>query len=300
MGASAVKLWSVIPAAGSGERMQSESPKQYLPLCGVPVLQRAVDAILEVPNICGIVVVLSADDAHWQSLPASRNKRVHTATGGNVRAESVLAGVKYVREQAGDDAWVLVHDAARPLVSMTDVSRLIDKVTGEDAVGGLLAVPVQDTLKLASDSQDCIRTVSRASLWQAQTPQLFRAGQLGDALLRALAGRSGTRGADGTAETYDANTLTDAVTGDMPQAFQPKGTHAQGSDANSAHSQTAGAREDNGADVAPATLPVTDEASALEQQGYTPLLIEALEPNFKITRPSDIVIAEALLNRSQS
>lgn len=182
-----MNLWGVIPAAGSGERMHSQLPKQYLSLVGVPVLQRAIDALLDIRSVSNVVVVLSADDTHWPTLKASSDPRVHTAIGGRLRAESVLAGISTVRQRAGDDAWVLVHDAARPLVAVADVQRLIKAVMQAGAIGGLLAVPVQDTLKQASENRGCLRTVSRASLWQAQTPQLFRAGQLGDALVSALA-----------------------------------------------------------------------------------------------------------------
>jgi 2-C-methyl-D-erythritol 4-phosphate cytidylyltransferase len=244
-----MNLWGVIPAAGSGERMHSQLPKQYLSLIGVPVLQRAIDVLLGVPSVSDVVVVLSADDTHWPTLAASSDPRVHTATGGRLRAESVLAGISAVRQRVGDEAWVLVHDAARPLLATADVQRLISEVMQAGAIGGLLAVPVQDTLKQASETQGCLRTVSRASLWQAQTPQLFRAGQLGDALVSAL-------------------------------AFEQPGDGQQ-----SPLSE-------------PALPPITDEASALERLGYQPLLVEALEANFKITRPADVVVAEALLKRS--
>ena len=234
--------WIVVPAAGSGERMGGTTPKQYLNLNGQSVLQVTLERLLSVPLVQGVVVVLAADDARWSQISTGQDSRIHIATGGESRSDSVLSGLRYVMEHATADTWVLVHDAARPLIHSSDVQRLTDAVCNSGAVGGILATPVHDTLKKA-DEYCCIeRTVSRQSLWQAQTPQMFRVAQLAEALQSAGQGAS-----------VDASGDTDPRTS------------------------------------------LTDEASAMEGLGHEPLLVEALRPNLKITRPVDLEIARALL-----
>lgn len=186
-------LIAIIPAAGVGVRFGSELPKQYLELQGQTVLQRSIDAMLAVSRVSEIVVVVAADDTHFNSLPAASNKRVRRVQGGRSRAQSVAAGVASVRAMQGDAAWVLVHDAARPLVALTDVDRLVDRVLEGDGsgecratCGGILAAPVTDTIKRADKEGVITETVVRADLWRAQTPQLFRAGMLSNALADAL------------------------------------------------------------------------------------------------------------------
>lgn len=180
-------LWIVVPAAGRGERMGSDIPKQYVMLGDQCMLQHTLSRLLSVPDAAGIVVTLSEDDQNWSMVASRADDRVHTTLGGKTRAGSVVAGLRYVLDQAPESTWVLVHDAARPLVSLSDIRRLTDTVYNNGAVGGILATPVQDTLKRA-DSYCCIeQTVSRNQLWQAQTPQLFRAGELLEALQSAAA-----------------------------------------------------------------------------------------------------------------
>ena len=230
--------WIVVPAAGFGERIGGDIPKQYLSLGEHSILQVTLSQLLQVPDVQGIVVVLAANDQMWSSIPASSDPRVHTCIGGASRADSVVAGLEYVSEKTPADTWVFVHDAARPLIQVSDVQRLTDAVYNSGAVGGILAARVQDTLKEA-DEYCCIeRSVSRDDLWQAQTPQLFKAGALLEAMKSALA----------IDDTIDAS------------------------------------------------ITITDEASAMEIAGHDPLLVEALEPNFKITRPVDLRIASAILN----
>ena len=229
-------LWVIVPAAGSGQRLGGEVAKQYRVLDGVMMLRRTLNRLLECPHVAGLVVVISCDDKHWHSLAEDAGQtldaRVQTTFGGQTRAESVLAGIRHVSRVTRAKAWLMVHDAARPLIALSDIARLINAVSNSGSEGALLATPVHDTLKRTEDGSTVQGSVERSGLWQAQTPQLFR----GEALQRAL-----------------ENALN---------------THAHR---------------------------ITDEASAMELAGFAPLLVEALEPNFKITRPVDWTMATALL-----
>lgn len=172
---------AVVPAAGGGTRLGAALPKQYLDLGGDRMLYRSLDALLAEPRIEGIAVVVAPDDPR-RPPPQRFDSRVRfLPVGGATRADSVAAGLDH--SQAADGDWVLVHDAARPGLSPAVLARLIDAV-GDDAVGGLLALPVADTLKRADAAGRVLDTVARADLWAAQTPQMFRAGLL----RRALAG----------------------------------------------------------------------------------------------------------------
>ena len=130
------------------------------------------------------MVVLAEGDTEWATLPAGVRARLATAAGGAERCDSVLSGLRALA--ADEDDWVLVHDAARPCLAREDLARLVEACRGDD-VGGLLAVPVADTLKRSGDDQRVLGTVPRERLWQAQTPQMFRHGVLRAALERALA-----------------------------------------------------------------------------------------------------------------
>lgn len=225
-------LWVIVPAAGSGQRLGGHIAKQYQLLDGTSMLERTLDSMLDIPGFSGAVVVLASDDTQWQTLLRDADPRIHTTVGGNTRAESVLAGIDYVLQQTPLDTWLMVHDAARPLVASSDIQRLINVVFNSGVIGGLLATPVHDTLKRADEYASVEQTVERTDLWQAQTPQMFRAGDLHQALTQAMS------------------------------------THPEA---------------------------ITDEASAMELAGHQPQLVEALQPNFKITRPVDWEMATALL-----
>lgn len=182
-----VKVWAVVPAAGTGARMGSDRPKQYLSLGGEPILTRSIARLAADERVRGIVVVISAGDEHWPrlTLPSLRCA-LWVALGGLERCHSVRNGLHKLLEQgARPSDWVLVHDAARPCLPAADLKRLIDTVWN-DEVGGLLAVPVADTLKLGDEAQRVAQTVSRQNMWRAQTPQMFRLGMLVDALSKAL------------------------------------------------------------------------------------------------------------------
>lgn len=175
--------YALIPAAGSGSRMGGETPKQYLPVLGRPLIHYAVAALCACPQIARVYVVLAPDDTLWQTFDWGVFSARLTVLycGGAERFESVRNGLDAVCADAAFDDWVLVHDAARPGLSVELVDRLIAEV-GEDPFGGLLAVPVADTLKRADAGNRVLRTEPRDGLWQAQTPQMFRYGLLQRAL----------------------------------------------------------------------------------------------------------------------
>jgi len=169
----------LIPAAGHGSRMGSELPKQYLPLLGKPLIHQTLSVFEAHPAIDHVFVVLSPDDVHWTD---DGSKKVSLLRcGGATRAETVLNGLNAIADAVEEHDWVLVHDAARPCLSRELLDRLLREV-GDDAVGGLLAVPVADTLKRAGKDGRVDHTEPRAGLWRAQTPQMFPHGLLRKAL----------------------------------------------------------------------------------------------------------------------
>ena len=170
---------AVVPAAGGGTRLGAEVPKQYLDLGGETMLHRTIEALLAESRLQSVVVVVSPDDER-RPVAGRFDARVRfAAVGGTTRADSVAAGIEQLDADADD--WVLVHDAARPGLSATALARLIDEV-GDDAVGGLLALPIADTVKRCDDEGRVCATVDRERLWAAQTPQMFRVGVLRQAL----------------------------------------------------------------------------------------------------------------------
>lgn len=179
-------LWAVIPAAGSGSRMAASVPKQYLPLCGRTVLERTLERVLDHPRVRAVVLVLAPRDVHWPALAAQyRDRPLILAEGGAERGHSVLNGLGALARHAAPDDWVLVHDAARPCVRREDIDRLLTRLDTH-AVGGLLGMPVADTVKRVGQDGTVSATVDRRELWRALTPQLFRYRLLLDALQAAL------------------------------------------------------------------------------------------------------------------
>jgi 2-C-methyl-D-erythritol 4-phosphate cytidylyltransferase len=213
------KYYALIPAAGVGSRMQCAQPKQYLELAGKSVLQWTVEAFLQSPEIERVVVVVSPEDGYVTDALCTHLKLSVAFCGGASRHDSVRNGLDELQKQFSLTAhdWVLVHDAARPGLTPTLIRKLIDEVA-DDAVGGLLAMPVVDTVKCLDEQG--LRTLNREHLWLAQTPQMFRF----ECLHRAL-----------------------------HQVAQ-----------------------------------VTDEASAIEQMGWTAKLVEGHVRNLKLTRPDDL------------
>jgi len=234
------KIWAIVPAAGTGQRMQAEIAKQYLMLNEKTILENTLDLLLANKQIQEIIVATAAEDKHWETLTCSSQQRIGTTVGGASRAESVYNGLVSLQERAHKQDWVLVHDAARPCLSSELLSSFIEQLQ-DDSVGGILAVRAKDTLKLANSSGSSIdKTLDRSQIWQAQTPQMFRYGLLLDALEHAR------------------NRIKAPALG---ESFE-----------------------------------ITDEASAVEQIGYQPKLIEGDARNLKVTTPEDLQLAQFLLS----
>jgi len=225
-----IRFFAVIPCAGFGSRAGTATPKQYQTIAGLPMVVHTLKAFAGVARMSKGVLVLAPDDVHMDGLLATHPQPLFEAlrTGGATRAESVLAGLReLVKQGAHDTDWVLVHDAARCLVTPAQINALMDACQ-DDAVGGLLAHKLADTLKAETNGR-VAQTVDRADKWLAQTPQMFRLGVLTQALQHAGAG-------------------------------------------------------------------VTDEASAIEAMGLSPLLVSGDAQNFKVTYPEDFALAAAILN----
>jgi len=168
--------------------MGAGTPKQYLTLGNKTVLQHSLDAISADPRIAGIMVAISAQDEYWQA--SELNIPVYTTEGGNERCDSVLNALHALTPYADNNDWVLVHDAARPCLRSEDLSLLIDQLIN-DPVGGILALPVRDTIKQSSSQssaghQPIDKTIDRSHLWHALTPQMFPYGLLKAALQQAI------------------------------------------------------------------------------------------------------------------
>jgi 2-C-methyl-D-erythritol 4-phosphate cytidylyltransferase len=179
-------LVAIVPAAGIGSRMQAAIPKQYLTIKQSTVLEHTVNRLLAHPNIVRVIIVRAEDDSYFLHTSLVLDKRVHWVIGGEQRVDSVLAGLRVIEPQRFP--WVLVHDAARPCVSLADISALINACAQQQR-GGLLAYRAKDTMKRAQAgeqaSQQVNCTVSRQELWHALTPQLFKTQELIVAIERA-------------------------------------------------------------------------------------------------------------------
>ncbi|PKG02821.1 MULTISPECIES: 2-C-methyl-D-erythritol 4-phosphate cytidylyltransferase [Alcanivorax] len=222
-------LYAVVPAAGVGSRMGAGIPKQYLSLTGQTLAEHTLNRLLSFAPIHKVVVAVSGDDPWWPTLSVSRHPRIQTVNGGDTRAASVRNGVAAVIEEGGEDAWVLVHDMARPLVRLSDIQLLLDQAGDR---GAILALPVVDTIKQADASQYIKSTLDRECIWRALTPQLFPA--------RGLLG---------------------ALQGDLDG--------------------------------------ITDEASAMEKNGWQPALVAGHSDNIKVTVPDDLPLARFYLSRQR-
>ena len=178
-----LKFWAVVPAAGVGKRMNADRPKQYLELAGRTVIEHTLSRLLQANVFSAVAVAISVEDPYWPELDIAKHELVITAPGGKERADSVLSGLNAIREKANDDDWVLVHDAARPCLTATDIHLLIDTLVN-DEVGGILALSSHDTLKNVQ-GYDILGTLDRRVIWRALTPQMFRYGLLKTALEEA-------------------------------------------------------------------------------------------------------------------
>jgi 2-C-methyl-D-erythritol 4-phosphate cytidylyltransferase len=171
-------IFGLVPAGGIGSRMGADRPKQYLPLGSRTLLERSVACLLADARVARVYIVVARDDPH--AVGAALPERCEILpVGGATRALTVQAGLMAIAPRAGPDAWVLVHDAARPCLTARDLGALIDQ--GVDEHGALLAVPVSDTIKRGQDGR-VAQTVERAGLWRALTPQFFSIAVLARAL----------------------------------------------------------------------------------------------------------------------
>jgi 2-C-methyl-D-erythritol 4-phosphate cytidylyltransferase len=241
------RYFALIPAAGVGARMQADGPKQYMAIAGKPMLAHTVAAFGASAAIAHTYIVVSEDDGVIDGVMRriERHDRDHGGgvsvlrCGGATRMDSILNGLQALEAETdvNDDDWILVHDAARPGLTAALIERLIDAV-GRHPVGGLLALPVVDTVKQVGAMEAPLATVPRDGMWLAQTPQMFRFKLLRTALTAA---------------------------------------------------------RDGGAAAA-----ITDDASAVEALGLSPLLVEGHPRNLKVTLPRDLEIAAMYLSHSHS
>lgn len=181
-----MNYFALVPAAGGGARMGAQLPKQYLPLLGRPLIYHTLQALSAHDAIQHITVVIAAEDCYWERFDWREfSGRLSVARcGGATRAQSVANGLG--KMQCDHDDWVLVHDAARVCLTLAHLEKLINEI-GDDAIGGLLAVPLADSLKRANADARITASVPREQLWQAQTPQMFRYSLLRHALAEAAA-----------------------------------------------------------------------------------------------------------------
>jgi 2-C-methyl-D-erythritol 4-phosphate cytidylyltransferase len=179
------RIWAVVPAAGVGRRLGAAIPKQYLDLAGRPVIEWTLGIFLADPRISGVWVALGAEDGFWPTTTYVGHPKVRQVEGGAERCHSVLNALDALAVEADPADWVLVHDAARPCLRRSDLDRLITELA-DDPVGGILGVPVRDTMKGANADGRIAATIDRAALWHAFTPQMFRLGPLRDALRAAI------------------------------------------------------------------------------------------------------------------
>ena len=174
-------VWAVVPAAGTGSRMQADRPKQYLPLSGKRVIEHTLERLATHGSVQGIVVAIAENDHWWPQVILPDQADIYTVIGGLQRADSVLNACLKLATLTEDDPWVLVHDAARPCLRHADIDKML-QVLCEHNTGGVLGVPLHDTIKRTQALDLVTGTVSREGLWRAFTPQMFRLHTLIQAL----------------------------------------------------------------------------------------------------------------------
>ncbi len=180
------RYWAVFPAAVTGTRMGGTIPKQYLPLAGSTVIGHVLKLFLSNPRIAGISMAIADADAYWQhSMPGKPDKPLRTTRGGAQRAHSVLNVLRTLKAELESHDWVVVHDAVRPCLHADDLKQLLNELS-QDAVGGILATPLVDTVKSVDENHHVNNTAIRHNLWRAFTPQMFRFGVLLKALEAAI------------------------------------------------------------------------------------------------------------------
>ena len=178
-------FYVVIPAAGIGKRMQSQMPKQYLPLDnGRTILDEVIKTFIEIDKITGIVIAINPDDKMFQESSYYNHPNIISiVTGGSERINSVSNAIDQLKKHANDDDWIMVHDAVRPCIRKLDITNTIKDIE-KNHHGGLLAIPIIDTVK-RSYKGFTNNTIDRDSLWRAATPQIYQLKELQNALQRA-------------------------------------------------------------------------------------------------------------------
>ena len=178
------QVWAIVPAAGIGSRMQADRPKQYLQLNGKFVLQHTLERLASHPRIEGIIVAVSENDSWWPEISINTDTQIHTALGGAKRADSVFNALLKLQQLIDDDPWLLIHDAARPCLRHQDIDQILTQLIAHP-IGGILGIPVNDTMKRTNVNNQITATVERQSLWRALTPQMFQLTLLKEALALA-------------------------------------------------------------------------------------------------------------------
>ncbi len=215
------RLWAIVPAAGRAERFAADQPKQYAPLLGAPLLEWTLRRLLAETRIEAIVVVVAPDDERWTRLAEElRSARLLSATGGANRQSSVLHGLRRLAGAAAPEDWVLVHDAARPCLTATELRDLINAL-GPGVSGAILGAPLVDTIKRERGGL-CAETVDRHGLWRALTPQVFKYAALVEGLEEAA--RAGITVTDEAQAMERLSVRPQLVQG---SAFNIKVTHAE-------------------------------------------------------------------------
>lgn len=183
-------IWAVVPAAGIGTRFAADCPKQYLSLAGQSIAERSLNTLIASNLFAAIVVAVNPADDYFDQLPMASQPLIERVDGGNSRAESVLKGLEALSGRADKNDWVMVHDIARPLVTVESLLRMRSAVADTD-VAAILAAPIYDTVKQTGSGGERLpvikATLDRQQLWAAQTPQMVRYGLLCEALSDALA-----------------------------------------------------------------------------------------------------------------
>lgn len=207
------RVFAIVPAAGQGTRIGDPVPKQYIPLAGKPMMFHGLAALAKVARIERIFVVLAPGDPHWarHDWSALGAKVEPLFAGGVHRAQSVANALASLEDRIDSPDWVLVHDAARPCIRSELVEQFLDELDG-DPVGGLLAMPLADTLKSAAEGQRVAATIPRLNLWRAQTPQMFRR----DLLARGLASKP---------DATDESQAVESIGYSSPRLIQGNGTN---------------------------------------------------------------------------
>ena len=178
------KLWAIVPAAGVGARFSDGHPKQFHQLRGKTVAEYTLQKLLSIEQIQRLICPCDLSSKYWSKVSASKDLRVEMVTGGKSRAQSVMHGMRVLQNYAKADDWVLVHDIARPCITVSDINHLISELKN-NIVGGLLVKRVDETLKMVGLENRVLKTPDREQYRVAQTPQMFRYKILLDALLLA-------------------------------------------------------------------------------------------------------------------